>query len=59
MGNKWMVFSDKGAMLTDVLTPPPINNTGSIHSNHNGFHYETILGMHSLQVFENNDVAKN
>ena len=45
MGNKWMVFSGKGANLIDALTSPPVSNAGSIYINHNGVHYEPILGL--------------
>ena len=45
MGNKWMLFSGKGAKLIDALESPPVNASGSIYLNHNGVHYEPILGI--------------
>ena len=43
MGNKWMIFSGRGAKLLETLESPPGNNAGSIYINHNGVHYEPIL----------------
>ena len=43
IGNKWMMFSGRGAKLIDALDSPPVNTAGSIYLNHNGVHYEPIL----------------
>ena len=42
MGNKWMVFSGRGAKLIDTVESPPVNIAGSIYINYNGVHYEPI-----------------
>ena len=42
-GNKWMLFSGRGASLIDALTQPVVNTGGSIYLNHNGLHYEPVL----------------
>ena len=44
-GNKWMLFSGRGASLIDALTLPVVNTAGSIYLNHNGLHYEPVLGL--------------
>ena len=48
MGNKWMVFSGRGAKLLETLESPPGNDAGSIYINHNGVHYEPILRVDLL-----------
>ena len=50
MGNKWMVFSGRGAKLLETLESPPGNNAGSIYINHNGVHYEPILRVDLLST---------
>ena len=44
-GNEWMLFSGRGASLIDALTLPVVNTAGSIYLNHNGLHYEPVLGL--------------
>ena len=41
MGNKWMVFSDRGTKLIHALEPA--NNAGSKYLYLNGQHYEPVL----------------
>ena len=48
IGNKWIVFSSKGAKLIDALASPPSNNAGSIYINHNGIHKNTFLGCNKF-----------
>ena len=36
MGNKWMVFSGRGAGLMDAIQLPLVNTAGSIYLYHNG-----------------------
>ena len=43
MGNKWMVFSGRGAKVIDTLESPPVNIADSIYINHNEVHYGPIL----------------
>ena len=51
MGNKWMIFTGKGAKLINALTSPSVNNARSLYINHDGVHYEPILGMQKIGIF--------
>ena len=45
IGNEWMLFSGRGGSLIDALTLPVVNTAGPIYLNHNGLHYEPVLGL--------------
>ena len=45
MGNKWMIYSGKGASLDQVFKRPPANEAGCIYINHTGNHYEPVLAL--------------
>ena len=50
-GNKWMVFSGRGASLMDAIKLPPVNTAGLIYLYHNGVHYEPILRVDKAKAF--------
>ena len=50
IGNKWMIFSGKGASLGQVMTLPPANDNGSIYLRHTGNHYEPIVGVSHFKL---------
>ena len=43
MGNKWMIYSGKGASLDQIIKTPPANEEGSLYIRHVSNHYETII----------------
>ena len=43
MGNKWMIYSGKGASLDQIIKAPPANEKGSLYIRHASNHYEPIL----------------
>ena len=45
MGNKWMIYSGKGANLEQMMDTPPSNNAGSCYIKHTGNHYEPVLKL--------------